>query len=314
MHRSSLMFFALVCSCVGISSDAMAGEGHEHAEQVIDSRPIVTSLPIRMEQPRRVLVRSDGSLVISDWGSGRVVAFRDGVSTVLVDDLNEPSGLAEDPDGNLYVTIYAGGETEKGSIIRLVQAISAAGRKSWQSELVIDGLTGPTDLAVDMAGQVTVAEYTANLISQVRPDGTKLEIAKLKTPSAVVLDKEGRLFATSSKSGTIVSIPASGAPIVLCTGLDSPSDLALNEKDELIVVSYKSNSIVRINTAKKSFKRIATVPAGTIGIGYRKDGNFVLVNWQLQTATQITNRLLMDCPHCDGKIPVRLKPRSRSAF
>jgi len=307
-NRSTLALASLIA--VSIAAVGFAGEPrHHHPEQVINSRPVISLLPLELDQPRRVLVRKDGSVVISDWGAGKVVAHKSGQTKVLADDLDQPSGLAEDADGNIYVSLYAGGEPDKGGVLQLSQL---PGLKNWQRQTMASTLTGPTDIAVEASGRITVAEYTANRISQIRPDGSlEVGIAKLSTPSSVVVDREGRLYATSSKTGTVVSIPSSGEPIVLCDGLNAPSDLALDDQDALVAVSYKSRSIVRIDSDKKSFKRIATVPAGTIGIAYQKDGNFVVVNWELQTATKVTNRLLMDCPHCDGKIPVRLKPNLR---
>ena len=300
----------LILIVASIASPGYGGEPqHQHPEQVINSRPVISLLPVELDQPRRVLVRHDGAIVISDWGAGKVVSWKSGQTSALAEDLNQPAGLAEDADGNIYVSLYADGEPDKGGVLQLSRL---PGKKNWRRQTMASTLTGPTDIAVEASGQITVAEYTANRISQIRPDGSlELGIAKLSTPSSVVIDREGRLFATSSKAGTVVSIPSSGEPIVLCNGLDAPSDLALDDEDSLVAVSYKSNSIVRINSDKKTFKRIATVPDGTIGIAYQKDGNFVVVNWEMQTATRVTNRLLMDCPHCDGKIPVRLKPNLR---
>jgi hypothetical protein len=290
-----------------------AGEPqHHHPEQVINSRPVISLLPVELDQPRRVLVRQDGSIVISDWGAGNVISYQAGRTSVLAADLSQPSGLAEDADGNIYVSLYAGGEPDKGSVLQLSQL---PGTKNWRRQTLASTLTGPTDIAVEASGRIIVAEYTANRISHILPDGSlELGIATLSTPSSVVLDREGRLFATSSKAGTVVSIPSSGEPIVLCDGLDAPSDLALDDEDSLVAISYKSNSIVRVDSDRKTFKRIATVPAGTIGIAYQKDGNFIVVNWEMQSATRVTNRLLMDCPHCEGKIPIRLKPNPRRSI
>lgn len=311
MRFGSFISLAVLIVALNVRT-ADAGDAHEHREVVVNSKPVISQLPIRLQQPRRVMLRKNGSVVIADWGAGKVVQINGRKTIVLADKLNQPAGLTEDADGNILVANYAGGKPDEGNIIRLTPGGKS---KPWKKELVIDGLTGPTDLVTDKLGEITIAEYTADRLSRISADGNfQPAFSKLVRPSSLVIDRDGRIFATSSKQGTLVSVPSSGDPIVICGGLESPSDLALDEKNNLIAVSYLANSIVRIIPEKESFKRIASVPEGTIGIAYQKDGNFVVVNWETQSATRITSRLFIDCPHCTGRIPVRLVPKLRKSL
>ena len=295
------------CSAVGEEPDpverARTTKTHTHDLRRIDARPIIRRLHVPLNQPRRVCVTKKNAVVISDWGAGAVLRFDDGDIEILARDLNEPSGIAFDRAGNLFVSTFAGGKSDQGQVVR----VTATG----QQEVIISRLTGATDVEVARDGRLYVAEFNANRISRYLPSGEREWTTDIDSPSGLAFDAQGKLCITSSNAGKVHCLQPSGVLKELCAGLDTPSDLAVNADGRLVAVNFGAQSLVSIENG--TFRKLAAVPEGTIAIDYRPDGNFVVLNWDLQSATQVRNRISIPCPHCGHDIPVLLKPKRRPA-
>lgn len=287
--------------------DTKRAADHEHKSVTVNSRPIISRLRLSLVHPRRVRTDSLGNVVIADWGAGAVFRVdNDNEVTLLADNLNEPAGLSIDQQNNIYIANHEGGITNRGNIVR----VDSKG----ETQVVAKNLNGPTALAGDAKGNLFVANYSGNNVVKIRPDGAhEVVIPEIRKPSAVILDHDGNLFVASSDEtdGYILELPANGKAEVLCRGLHAPSDLAFDAKGRLIVASHLTGELLYVGRDLQAHK-FASVPKGTVAVDFFKsDGNMVLVNWDLQTAVRVTTHLTIPCPHCNGSIPVLLKPESR---
>ncbi len=105
-------------------------------------------------------------------GPGKVWKFdKDGVRTTLIDNLNDPKGIATDKYNNLYVV-----EQGLGRVLR-VDTITGA------YEVVISGLLTPSVIAIDSVGEAYVTQEGANNIIRIR-DGS-VKAAYSSRPSAL---------------------------------------------------------------------------------------------------------------------------------
>jgi sugar lactone lactonase YvrE len=95
-------------------------------------------------------------------GPGKVWKFeKDGTRTTLIDNLNDPKGIATDSYNNLYVV-----EQGLGRVLK-VDTTSGA------YEVVLSGLLTPSVVAVDSVNEVYVTQEGANNIIRIRDGSVK---------------------------------------------------------------------------------------------------------------------------------------------
>jgi sugar lactone lactonase YvrE len=277
--------------------------GHRHTPIDIDARPIIEKYRVPLVHPRRLLLDRLGNILVADWEAGTVVKVdAEGKSSIVVDGLIEPAGLAHDAMGNLYVSQHSEGMTKSGSVVR----ISPEGEKS----VFAAGFSGPTALAFGPMGDLFVANIQDATISRVTPNGdTSTFVSEIPSPGALAFDKAGFLYAASSTDGIVFRINPMGDVGLLARGLQVPSDLCFDNKGYLIVSNYGGTELTYID-AKGNTRMFAAVPKGTIGHAFDALGNLVLVNWDQQYLMKVTTHLAVPCPHCEQKIPVRLRRKS----
>src|SRR5690606_4957235 len=113
------------------------------------------------EQPGDVLESGDGSLIVAETGTGRLlhVSGPDGTERrVVAAGLESPHGLAWSDDGSVFVS-----ETDAGRLLRVDV-------DSGRSEVVASGLRGPEGVAVDREGRVLVIEVGAQRLQRFDPE------------------------------------------------------------------------------------------------------------------------------------------------
>jgi sugar lactone lactonase YvrE len=109
-----------------------------------------------LNRPEGLAVMRDGTLVYAETATGRVIAWREGEMTVLVEDLDEPDQVRIAPDGALWISEDA----EPGRLLRF---------KNGSVETVLSGLLAPQGIAFTARGEILVAEQRRGRILQVTP-------------------------------------------------------------------------------------------------------------------------------------------------
>ena len=183
--------------------------------------------------PFGVAVAQDGTIYISDAGEsnrirritpGGVVTtfaggnegFADGAGSAA--SFNTPSGLAIDSSGNLYVADTANNRIRKVTPAGEVSTMAGDGTAGY-----VDGpaaqarFNGPIGVAVDLRGNLFVADTYNDRIRLISPDGIVSTIAGAGTPGYADGDRNTSLFDTPC--GVIVA--TDGTLIVADTGNDT---------------------------------------------------------------------------------------------
>jgi sugar lactone lactonase YvrE len=243
-----------------------------------------------------------GDLLIADWGAGTVLRVTpEGRTLTVVDQLEEPAGLAFDRYGNLFVSLHAQGMEGAGSVLK----ISPMGEQS----VFVAGLTGPTDLTFGPTGNLYVANYDLDTIVKVSPGGVVTAVAEnIPSPSALEFGPDGNLLVANANEGTLSSIDSMGRTQVIARGLSVPSDIAIDQKGHVIITNLTAGRLSYL-TPKQTLRTFANVPKGTIAVHFDDDNNFILVNWDLRMAMKVATHLSIPCPHCREKIPVHIVPK-----
>ena len=208
-----------------------------------------------LDHPQNVAVNAAGDVFVADTYNNRVVKVtpQGQVSTVAGDgvpghsgdgrlaafaELNSPTGLAVDADGNLYIADSA------NNVIRRVDAktgIITTVAGDYAADQANDGLGGfsgdggpatsaqlndPQGIAVDGAGDLFIADTFNNAIREVTPAGTITTVVNAATASG------GAPTAGSEKSG--------GAPTA--SKLNTPYGIAIDPSTDDLYIADTTNS------------------------------------------------------------------------
>ena len=209
--------------------------------------------------PRSVAVALDGSLLIADTGNGRVLK-RDSSGNVstLLDQLQAPSYLYPDPDGDLYIA-------ETGA--NRITLLAADGSTRFLP------VTQPVAVTRDSQGTLYVAQSGSGQLLRFDASGFGTTLATgLRQPMGLAIDPSGNILAADSLNNEVVSISATGTIATLAgTGtagfagdngpaltalLSGPTDVKLDARGNLYVMDAGNNR-VRLLTPATSKPQIS---------------------------------------------------------
>jgi trimeric autotransporter adhesin len=234
-----------------------------------------------------IAVSSTGTLYIADTafgtsrvrtvtGAGTIVTVAGGAPCCVLGDggpalaayIGVPLGLAVDHSGNIYIA-----QSDNSGNYRIrkisngtIATVAGGGANTGDGGLAISAsLARPTGVAVDMNGNLYIAESGANRIRKVS-NGTITTVAAIDSPWHVTVDSNGNLYVTQPNDATAQSISASGTVIVIAgdgthgySGDGGPSRGA--EMDRPSGIALGSNGPIYISDATTGIARVRQLTA-----------------------------------------------------
>jgi len=155
------------------------------------------------------------TVYVANTGAGTVLQILpNGKRKVYLRGLDEPSGLAQDPWGNFYVS-----EMGSGKVLMVPGAIG-------QPRIIASGLGHPRGLSVDALGNVFVSDSSTGQVKVI----ASLRLQQLRThgmpdPTAVAYAPSGKVYVTDGSQGWLQSWDH-GALHTVATGLTDPVGVA----------------------------------------------------------------------------------------
>jgi sugar lactone lactonase YvrE len=202
--------------------------------------------------PKQVAVSGANTVYVADSGNNRIAAVTQAgvVSTFLATTftlttgtasttLSNPSGVAVDLAGNVYVA-----DTGNGRVIKVASngAISALG---------FSGLSSPLGLAVDAAGDVFVADSGNSRIVELTVTGVQSAVSvspALSTPVSVSLDAAGNLYIADPGNTNVVLVPiGSSSAITLLGDTADLSGIAVDSNGDVFIAASGAGGLIEFN-------------------------------------------------------------------
>ncbi|MBI4815751.1 MAG: VCBS repeat-containing protein [Deltaproteobacteria bacterium] len=227
------------------------------ARVAFDAVSLTTAMP--QVQPKALALLSDGSLLVADQATARVIKRRpDGTTSVFAGggaasgegieatalQLIDPSGLAVGPDGSVYIADAAQHRVYRVGNDGRVWTAAGAGVAGYEG----DGfaaykalLDAPHGVAVDPQGVVYVADTGNHVIRRIGTDGNIATFAgsavagysgdgaaalnaELSAPEGVAVGKEGSIFVADTGNNAVRFVDSKGEMGTLMGGPAATED------------------------------------------------------------------------------------------
>lgn len=179
----------------------------------------------------------------TDSHGGEILKFSwDGKHSIFASGLTDPSDVACDSAGNLFLVDY-----DRGGLLgnAAIYKITANGTRT----TFASGLSYPSYLVADKAGNLFVADYNHGVIYQYKADGKPATFASgLYHPVGMAFDSMGNLFVADNNIGNIYQggiyqykPDGSRTTFAVLGASDSPTDLTFDSMGNLFVADRDGN-------------------------------------------------------------------------
>jgi DNA-binding beta-propeller fold protein YncE len=220
------------------------------------------------------------ALTVTQAGSNYVAAAA--VATLVSSGLNQPSGLAVDTAGNVYIA-----DTENEAIKKWTKASNTV------TTLVSSGLNQPSGVAVDGAGHVYIADTDHNAIEEWTVGNSNLAtlvFSGLDFPYGVALDNATNVYVADTGHSELKEwVAANGSVTTLVSsGLGFPEGLAVDGAGNVYIADTFNNAIKESTPANGSVAVLVSsglvAPSGVAvdGAGnvcFADSGNNAIKQW-----------------------------------
>jgi DNA-binding beta-propeller fold protein YncE len=176
----------------------------------------------------------DGSVATDQPGRVQPAAAAGTIVELPFTGLNNPSGVAVDTAGNVYVA-----DTGNARVLKL------PARSNTQVTLPFTGLFDPGGVAVDSAGNVYVTDYGNNSALKLlagSDTSVKLPFADLTAPTGVAVDTAGNVYVLDNGRDLALRLPAgSNTPVELkldAIDLHQPQGMAVDSAGNIYITGY----------------------------------------------------------------------------
>jgi sugar lactone lactonase YvrE len=249
-------------------------------------------------------------------GTGAAAAFDYGTQLSMGSGYSEPSGLAQDANGNLWIADtynHSLKEIPNGSSSAVIVsqgfgmpegvAVDGAGNilvADWQNGTlsrlipslneqftVATGFNHPSGVAVDGDGNVYVADSSNNQIVKVTPAGVETKvITGLNYPFGVAIDGSGNLYVSNSNSAQVLKIAPNGTKTTIGTGWGWPGNLAVDAGGSVYVSDNGNGVVVRV-APDGTQSKLGTGFSGALGLALGSNGTVFVSDIYANTVTEL---------------------------
>ena len=258
---------------------------------------------------------ASGNMWVADGGNNRVVEFNSS-GTYLMSigtgyqgaggtigntgsgngQFYEPSGIAFDASGNIWVTEQNNNRVQEfnssGTFLRGIGCGYNGISGSIGSSGTGNGkLNNPYDVAIDASGNVWVVDYLNNRVQEFNSSGTYLRKfgsqgsgnGQLSQPGGIAIDASGNLWVTEqdnqrvsefNSSGTFLSI--FGGPYGTGNGqFTDPQGITIDSSGNFWVEDYNNNNVQEFNSSGTYLSKFGSSGSGN---GQFNNPNYVVIH------------------------------------
>lgn len=153
-----------------------------------------------------------------------------------------------------------------------VRANPAAPVKIW------DGFSSPVGMAFDATGHLYVAEWSADRVSRIAPDGSRTTFADgLPGPSGLAVGPDGAIYVASYSDDEIYRFTPEGVRSVHVTGLATPAGIGFDRSGRLLIANRRTDQILAV-AGNGQLEPVIDGLRTPVGAVQTPDGGYVVSN------------------------------------
>ncbi|MGP8214928.1 MAG: T9SS type A sorting domain-containing protein [Bacteroidia bacterium] len=235
-------------------------------------------------------------------GNGTANYSGNGVAATSAE-LNNPSGVATDAAGNLYIADYENNRVrvvETSGIIVTIAGNATQGYSGDGGIATAAELNNPSGVALDASGNLYIADQgnscvrkisTSGIITTIAGNGTQgtgnggaATAQELNWPTGVAVDGSGNLYIADADNNRVCKVTTSGTLSIYAgtdvagfsgdggaataAELNSPNGVVVDASGDVYIADYANNRIRMVNSSG-----IISTVAGNGSAGYSGDGS-----------------------------------------
>ena len=235
--------------------------------------PVTTLAAFGLSNPSGVAVDASGNVYITDSTAIKEWSVSTQQVTTPVPGLTNPTGVAVDGSGNLYIADTANNAIEQWNAS--TQQVSM---------LVSSGLTAPRGVAVDASGNVYIADSGNNAIkewSALTQQVSTLVPTGLSTPYGVAVDISGNLYIADRDNNAIEEWNAATQQLttLVSTDLNSPVGVAVDGSGNIYIADANNNAIKKWSVSTQQVTTLfQSNPSSLQGVAVDGSGNLYIAD------------------------------------
>jgi hypothetical protein len=197
-------------------------------------------------------------------------------------------GIAVVPAGVAAAQFSVGTETVDPTTGTFSIPVTVTGTPGTTVSTFASGLSAPSSLAFDAAGNLYIANFAGGTIMQVTPGGAVNTFASgFISPSGLAFDASGNLYVADFGANTVSEVTPGGMVSTFATGFSSPFGLAFDAAGNLYVANQTSNTVSQV-TPGGSVNTFASGFNSPEGLAFDAAGNLYVSNTSGNDVSQVT--------------------------
>jgi uncharacterized protein (TIGR03437 family) len=219
-------------------------------------------------------------LVTTIAGNGASPNFGGDNGPATAAELYSPSSVVMDSSGNWYIADTSNNRIRKvtpAGVISTIAGTGTAGATGDNGPATAALLNAPRGLAIDIFGNLYVADSGNNEVRKITPAGLITQVAAtLNNPLSVATDAQGSVYIADSGDNQIVKVTATGTTTgttSILASIDGPQAVAVDSSGNVLVAD--STQIWTITPAGVATSLIAALQSPS-GIAVASDGSLLI--------------------------------------
>ena len=149
-----------------------------------------------------------------------------------------------------------------------------------RTSTIATGLSSPVGMAIDSAGSVIIANWSAGTILRAGRDGKVASLASgLSGPSGLAIASSGDIYVASYSQDLVWRIsPTGGEPSVFVRGLATPAGLSFDNQGRLLIANRRTNQILAATPDGKLSVAVQGELQTPVGVVQLPDGSYFVSN------------------------------------